>query len=51
MSLHADTTHHHIEQPAPQVLAHGGWQVVAARDEILGPNSTLGCKTNVDVGE
>jgi hypothetical protein len=49
MSLHADT--HRIEQPAPQIFAHGGWQVVAARDTILGPNGTLGCKTNVDVGE
>jgi len=51
MSLHADTAHHRIERPAPQVLAHGGWQVVAARDAILGPNGMFGCETDVDVGE
>lgn len=51
MSQHADTAHHLIERPASQVLAHGDWQVVAARDKILRPNGTLGCETDVDVGE
>jgi type I restriction enzyme R subunit len=38
-----------VEQPALQLLAELGWQVINARDEVLGPNGTLGRESKVDV--
>jgi len=45
------TANHLVEQPTPKIFAHGGWQVINARDEVLGPGGTLGRESNVDVGE
>jgi len=38
-----------VEQPALQLLAELGWQVINARDEVLGPGGTLGRESKVDV--
>src|SRR5690242_19449314 len=38
-----------VEQPAIALFAELGWQTVSARDEVLGPDGTLGRETLADV--
>lgn len=49
MTHHTYTEDQLVEQPALHVLAELGWQVMNARDEVLGANGTLGRESKTDV--
>ena len=46
---HAYNEEQLVEQPAIQLFAKLGWQVVVALDEIFGPDGTLGRETPAEV--
>ncbi len=49
MSSHAYTEDQLVEQPAIGLFAELGWQTLLAREEIFGPNGTLGRETPSEV--
>jgi type I restriction enzyme R subunit len=46
---HAYTEDQLVEQPAIGLFAQIGWQTVSAREEVFGPNGTLGRETSGEV--
>jgi type I restriction enzyme, R subunit len=49
MSPHAYTEDQLVEQPAIGLLASIGWETVSAREEVFGPDGTLGRDTSGEV--
>lgn len=49
MSAHAYTEDQLVEQPAIRLFAELGWATVSAREEVFGPEGTLGRETKGEV--